>query len=184
MKGVVDFLFEARMLKKTPRSGYAFLGAGGENVAEHSFLTAFIGMVICRLIPGVDREKLITMCLIHDLCESRTGDMNHVQKRYVKVDESAAVSDATGNLSFGECVAEVIEEFNHADTLEAHLARDSDRLALMLDLKALSDIGYGQAQKWLGSVKKRIQTDIGKQLADQIFQTDSDSWWNKNNIDS
>ena len=40
---VVDFLNECGMLRKTPRTGYQFLGSGSENVAEHSFRTAVIG---------------------------------------------------------------------------------------------------------------------------------------------
>ena len=44
-----DFIFEAGMLRRTPRSGYQFLGSGRENVAEHSFLCALIGLVLAEL---------------------------------------------------------------------------------------------------------------------------------------
>ena len=40
---MTDFFHEAGMLRHTPRSGYAFLGSGAENVAEHSFRTAVMG---------------------------------------------------------------------------------------------------------------------------------------------
>jgi putative hydrolase of HD superfamily len=184
MKSIVDLMFEARMLKKIPRSGYPFLGAGDETVAEHSFLTAFIGLIITKLVQGIDREKVITMCLVHDIAEARTGDLNYLQKQYVRADEKAAISDATREIPFGQKLSSLIEEFNKADTLEAKLARDSDQLALMLDLKALSDVGYRHPEKWLCNVKNRILTEVGKQLADQILQTDDDSWWRKNYIDS
>jgi putative hydrolases of HD superfamily len=35
MKNIAHFLFELGMLKRTPRSGFQFLGSGTETVAEH-----------------------------------------------------------------------------------------------------------------------------------------------------
>ena len=40
MKNLANFLFEVGMLKRTPRTGFQFLGSGAESVAEHSFRTA------------------------------------------------------------------------------------------------------------------------------------------------
>ena len=42
MDRIVEFLFEVGMLKRTPRSGWQFLGSGSESVAEHAFRTAWI----------------------------------------------------------------------------------------------------------------------------------------------
>ncbi|MDO9081998.1 MAG: HD domain-containing protein, partial [Humidesulfovibrio sp.] len=49
MTRLADFLFECGMLRKTPRTGYQFLGTGSENVAEHSFSTAVIGFVLAQM---------------------------------------------------------------------------------------------------------------------------------------
>jgi putative hydrolase of HD superfamily len=35
MKRIADLLFEARILKEIPRSGFHFLGVGRESIAEH-----------------------------------------------------------------------------------------------------------------------------------------------------
>ena len=45
LKAIADFLFEVGMLKRTPRSGFQFLGTGHETVAEHSLRAAVIGYV-------------------------------------------------------------------------------------------------------------------------------------------
>ena len=87
MKDIANLLFEAAHLKRTPRSGFNFLGAGRESVAEHTFCTLFIAWVMARMEPGVDALRLISMCLVHDLPESRIGDINYVQKQYVTADE-------------------------------------------------------------------------------------------------
>jgi hypothetical protein len=34
--GIVDFLFEAGMLAKSPRSGFFFLGSGNQSIAERT----------------------------------------------------------------------------------------------------------------------------------------------------
>jgi len=80
MKRIAEFLFEIGMLKRSPRTGYQFLGTGGESVADHSFRTAVIGYVLASMEPDADRSKVILMCLFHDFPEARTGDHNYVNK--------------------------------------------------------------------------------------------------------
>ncbi|MFC1516228.1 HD family hydrolase [Thermodesulfobacteriota bacterium] len=183
MEKIANLLFEAKMLKKIPRSGFHFLGAGKESVAEHSFSITFIAYVMSQMEPDIDSLKLITMCLVHDLPEAKTGDLNYVQKEYVTADESKAIKETTEDLAFGSSIADLIEEFNEGRTIEAKLARDADHLALILDLKALSDIGYHPPKKWLPPVLKRLETTPGKALAECIMKTEWDSWWIKKFID-
>src|SRR5512142_1866757 len=102
MKNIANFLFEAGMLKRTPRSGYQFLGSGAESVAEHIFRTTYIGYALGRLAKGVDVDRMIKMCLFHDLPEARTGDLNYVNKKYVESNERKAVDDLARTLSFGD----------------------------------------------------------------------------------
>ena len=179
IKDVADFLFEARLLKKIPRSGFQFLGDGKESVAEHSFLTALIAYVFSQLDPEVNAEKLISLCLVHDLTESRIGDLNYVQKMYVTADESRAVSHMTRRLPFGDHLSSLITEFKHKKTKEAQLAHDADQLALILELKNLADLGKTHANKWIAHVIQRLTTSLGKYLADAILNSQQNSWWLK-----
>lgn len=184
MKNIANLLFEVRKLKDIPRSGYQFLEAGKESVAEHSFMTVFIAYVMARINPDLDSHKLITMCLVHDLPEARIGDLNYVQKKYVSVNEELAVKDTTSQLPFGPQIADLITEFNAGESLEAKHAKDADQLAFILDLKALIDVGCQPAKKWLIHVTDRLETTIGKQLSENILQTNSDDWWLKNFADN
>ena len=142
MHPIGNLLFEARMLKDIPRSGYAFLGAGDESVAEHSFITTFIGFIMAQMVPDADGRRLVYMCLVHDLPESRIGDLNYVQKKYVTANENRAIDDTGRDLPMGGALADLMAEFNARKTLESRLAHDADQLALILDLKNLKDIGY------------------------------------------
>jgi len=177
MKAIANLLFEARILKDIPRSGFHFLGSGGESVAEHSFIATFIGYVLSQIVPEANALKLLHMCLVHDLTEARTGDLNYVQKKYVSVNESRAIADLIKNLPFGKAMAGLIEEFNAAETLEAQLAHDADQLALILELKSLHDAGNNGPEAWLPHVVSRLRTSVGQSLAKQILNTGSDEWW-------
>lgn len=180
MKGIARLLFEARMLKEIPRSGYAFLGAGGESVAEHTFVTSFIACVMSRLEPDVDALRLITMCLVHDLAEARTGDLNTVQKKYVNADEQRALSDAEKATDLDPFMSDLLREFRDGETPEARLANDADQLSFIIDLKALAEVGYGPPRKWLPAVVERLKTETGKAICADLMETDWDSWWREN----
>jgi len=177
MPRVVDLLFEALMLSRIPRSGYAFLGAGKESVAEHSFSTAFIALVLSKLEPEADAERLMAMCLVHDLPEARIGDLNYVQKQYLAADESRAMAHAVEGLPFGGDLEALLTEFNAGRSIEAQLARDADQLSLALNLKSLQDVGHTSPDKWMPHVQARLKTAAGKAVMASILNRDRDSWW-------
>ena len=177
MKRAIEFLFEVGMLKKTPRTGYQFLGSGGESVADHSFRAAVIGYVLASHEPDADRNKVILMCLFHDFPEARTGDHNYVNKKYVKMDEKKAVRDQVQGLSFGDEIMSLFREFNAGNTLEARLSRDADQLDLILELKEQLDLGNPRSNDWLSFAVKRLSTHIAKEMAEKILTTDSTDWW-------
>ena len=183
MKNIANLLFEARILKEIPRSGYHFLGTGKESIAEHSFIITFIAWVMSKIEPDVDALRLISMCIVHDLCEARTGDLNAVQKQYVKADEKKALNDLTKHLSFGLSIVKLVDEFNECETQEARLAYDADQLAFIVDLKAKADLGITSPVKWLPYVINRLKTDVGKKIAEDISHTEWDEWWLKNFVD-
>jgi putative hydrolases of HD superfamily len=177
MKAWVNFLFEVGMLKKTPRSGFQFLGSGKESVAEHSFRTAIIGYTLSLREPGADSMKILLMCLFHDLQEARTGDQNYMNKRYVHVEEEEATRDLARDLPFGDTILSLAREFLDNHSLEACISRDADQLDLILALKEQLDLGNSYARDWLHYALQRLRTEGAKELAQEIMQTDSAEWW-------
>ncbi len=183
MENIVNFLFEVGMLKKTPRTGFQFLGSGCESVAEHVLRTIFIGYAMCRLVPEADESKVIKMCLFHDLPEARTGDMNYMNKKYVTVDEAKAIRELTEPLFFGEDIKTVLDEFNGKRTLESRLAHDADQLALIFQLKEYGDLGNKYSREWIHFAVQRLSTETAHRMADTIMETDSSQWWFKDKSD-
>jgi len=174
---VTHFLFEVGMLKRTPRSGLQFLGSGDDSVAEHILRTAYIAFALGRMEPNVDRSRLLLLALLHDLPEARTGDLNYENKKYVQVDEEAAVRDLARTLPFGSELQELLEEFGAHNSLEARLANDCDQLELLLVLKEEKDRGNPQADEWIPFTLKRLQEPISQELARRILDTHSSDWW-------
>jgi len=177
MKDLVNFLFEVGMLKRTPRTGYQFLGSGEESVAEHSFRMALIGYLLSQQEPGADAMKTTLMCLYHDLHEARTGDHNYVNKRYVQIDEEQAVEDLAKGLPIRDEIVSLTREFTESKSLEARISRDADQLDLILSLKEQQDLGNAYAREWLHYAVKRLQTESARKMAQEILETDSTEWW-------
>jgi putative hydrolase of HD superfamily len=178
MQPIVKLLHEIGMLAHIPRSGFAFLGSGSQSVAEHSFRVALIAHALARLVrEPLDHSKLIMMCLIHDLPEARTGDLNYVQKRYVQANVEKAIQDIEEGSSLGPEVAVWLKEYEKGETLEAQLAHDADQLELLLVLKQEAERGNAHAQEWFINAQKRLKTPIAFQLSETIWQAPTNEWW-------
>lgn len=174
---IVDFLFEVGILAKTPRSGFFFLGSGQQSVAEHTNRVCYIGYVLAALRKDVDTGKVILMCLLHDVPETRTSDLNYVHQKYAQANPDLVVKELAETLPFGGEIEEVIEEYEERKTSESILAKDADNLEFILSLKEQSDIGNTRADTWLPSAVKRLKTPEAKRLVKKILKTDSDRWW-------
>lgn len=177
MKRVADFLFEAGMLKKTPRTGWQFLGSGAESVAEHAFRSAVIAYSLASMDPEADAARVMKMAVFHDMPEARTGDLNYMNQKYVSVDEAKAVDDMTSGLSFGGELTGLLNEFREQKTREAILVRDADNLEMILQLKEHLDVGNRNAAEWIPFSVARLKTENAKKLAEAILEGDSSAWW-------
>ena len=179
MKHIAEFMMEACFLKHLPRSGYQYLGTGRESVAEHVYAVTMFAFVLAQLTPEADMQRLMTMCLLHDLPETRVGDLNYVQKHYIDADEEKALDDTLQNVPFRKEILAALEEYNAGETLESKLAHDADQLALIIDLKYLKHLGHQPPDTWLPHVEERLKTEVAIQMAKAILSEPWDGWWRK-----
>jgi putative hydrolase of HD superfamily len=176
LERLADFLYEAGMLRRIQRSGYAFLGTGAENVAEHSYRAAVIGYVLARL-AGADAARVTLLCLFHDLHEARTGDFNYVNHRYNECRAREALEDALEGTGLSHEVLGFFDEFESARNPEAELAHDADQLDLLCNLAAELSKGNAFASEWIENALKRLRTAPARELAEQILRADPNRWW-------
>lgn len=177
LRPIANFLFEVGMLRRTPRSGLQFLGSGTDSVAEHILRVSYLAFVMGRIVPQVDSQRLLLMCMLHDLPEARTGDLNYENKKYVTVDEPKAIRDLAAPLPFGAEIVALLTELEAGATLEARLAHDCDQLELLLVLKEEQDRGNPQTADWIQVALQRLREPIARELAQEILRTHSADWW-------
>ena len=78
-RDLLSILSVAEKLKCTTRHCDTSTGRR-ESVAEHSWRLALMAMLVADEFPDDDMDKVIRMCLIHDLGESFTGDIPAFEK--------------------------------------------------------------------------------------------------------
>jgi putative hydrolase of HD superfamily len=177
LKHIANFLFEAGILQKTPRSGFYFLGSGSQSVAEHLNRVGYIGFALAKMHGGADVAKVLEMCMFHDFMESRISDLGHLHQKYTDRHEDKALHDLAATLPFGEDIKTIVEEYEKRETIESVITKDADNLELLLSVKEQVDVGNERALSWVPSCVKRLKTDEAKQLAKIILETPSDDWW-------
>ena len=78
-RALLDALHVAERLKDTPRHCYTS-GGRRESVAEHSWRITLMAYLVKDEFPEADMDKVIRMCIIHDLGECFTGDIPTFRK--------------------------------------------------------------------------------------------------------
>lgn len=171
----VDFFFEVGTLQNMQRMHSQVLRLADETIAEHSFRTAIIAMVLAEL-EGADKDKAMKMGLFHDLAEARMGDANFVHKFYIKQEEKKAYSEQLQDIPGGEEITQLLDEFNEKKTKEAMVAKDADRLdQILLQREYLQDKPY-DFDLWHNNIAKDLQTDSAREIASKIKERNPLQW--------
>jgi putative hydrolase of HD superfamily len=148
---LLPLLMQANQLKRIPRMGWRLRGVGAadtESVAEHTYGMAITALLLADYIEQpLDRGRLLTICLIHDLAETVTLDLVPAAIRYFapvrkRQAEEAALSDLLAAMPSGEQVLALWREFEDGASLEGRLARDADKLELLIQAAAFEQAGW------------------------------------------
>ncbi|MBQ5361818.1 MAG: HD domain-containing protein [Clostridia bacterium] len=78
-KDLIGFLGVVEKLKCNTRHSWTSSGRH-ESVAEHSWRLALFAMLCADEYPDLDMNKVVRMCIIHDLGEAITGDVPSFEK--------------------------------------------------------------------------------------------------------
>lgn len=95
-RALLDALHIAERLKDATRHCYTS-GGRHESVGEHSWRAALMAFFLRDEFPEADMDKVVRMCLIHDLGEAFTGDI----PSFVKT----AADEATEDRLLGDWVS-------------------------------------------------------------------------------
>ena len=135
----LQLLLDAHRLKRTLRTGWVMRGvADAESVADHSFGVAFISMILAELVDRpLDKAKLLTIALLHDLPESVIGDLPTPAAAYFPAGakrkaEVEVLSELLRRLPCAEQWHAWWQEFEEGTSIEGQIVRDADRLDMLI----------------------------------------------------
>ncbi|GAB3488877.1 HD domain-containing protein [Nocardiopsis coralliicola] len=173
-------LFEAGTLKVQRRTGWWMGGVRDpESVAEHSWRTSLIASVVASM-EGADPARTALLAVWHDTGETRSGDVNHLAKKYaaVEADPRDIVEDQTEGAAdaVAELARSVIGEYEDQESAEARCAKDADKIECMLQGIEYRAQGYASAQRWIDNSRARVKTASGQALADALLEQEPVDW--------
>jgi len=189
IKKLVAFFFEVGNLRKVIRAHQQPLLSFdlSDTIASHTFRVALIGYFLAKELK-TDADKVMKMCFLHDLEETRSSDHNWVHKRYVKVFEDEIRRDQLKTLSRSQELINLSKEYQERKTLEAKIAKDADLLDEIFLLKEYAWQGNKEAADWLrgkrqkGATKKSTHekmmfTKLAKEIAKEAKRQNPSFWW-------
>lgn len=130
----LDILHVAERLKDTPRHCTTSQGRI-ESVAEHSWRISLMAFLLRHEFPDLNMDKVVDMCLIHDLGECFTGDI----PTFMKTDTDRKTEDTLLNQWVASLPADVSEnlrvlysEMEEQQSPEARLYKALDKLEALI----------------------------------------------------
>ncbi len=170
---MISLLLELQRLKRLDRTGWVLRGLapGAESVAAHSYGVAFTAMLLADEIRArgvvVDVERMLRLALLHDLAETRTGDMPRTAAQYYSPKarrdaERGAFDDVVQTLGAprAERYRELHEDYERRESLEARLVKAADIVDLMAQALHFERAGArGLDEFWEGAGERDFGLD-------------------------
>ena len=178
----LEILHVAERLKDTPRH-CTTTKRRPESVADHSWRVSLMAMLLRQEFPDVNIDRVVDMCLIHDLGECFTGDI----PTFVKTDLDRSTEDSLlqqwvtalpGGIS--KYLSKLYAEMDQQITVEAKLYKALDKLEALIQhnespLDTWSENEYSLNQTyafdtvafsdWLTDLRKTILSDTLEKIS-------------------
>lgn len=180
MKRNINFLYEIGTLKRVERAWQQIITSKVSNVAEHIFRVVMIAWIIAKE-EKADVNKVLKIALIHDMAESRTGDIAFMHRDYVKRNEDLAEEHIFKETSLQKDAKELLLEYSKRESLEAKIVKDADNIDVDLELKELAQVkdttAIRMAKEHRPVVRsKKLYTKTAKKMWDEIQKIDPNDW--------
>lgn len=171
----------ASNLKDNTRHSWSPTGRQ-ESVAEHSWRLTLMAFFTKDEFPDIDNNKVIKMCLIHDMGEAFTGDIPSFYKTENDENkEEEFLFKWVNNLpspykeEITELYNEMIEQntkeskvYKALDKLEASIAHNEAPINTWLDIEYKLNPVYGYDECQFDPYLKKLQNQIKKVALDKI----------------
>ena len=172
---LINFMSIAEKLKCNTRHSWTSTNRH-ESVAEHSWRLSLMAYFIQDEFPEADINKVILMCIFHDLGEAITGDIPAFNK--TKTDEEIEDKEITQLINtlpvgYREKLLALFQEMNELQTLEARIYKALDKMETLvqhneadistwLPLEYKLNLEYGEEAVSFSSYMKELRNEICK----------------------
>ncbi len=174
----LELCLDAHRLKYTPRTGWVMRGVvDAESVADHSFGVAFISLILGEMASQpLDKAKLLTIALLHDLQESSIGDIpspaiRHLSPSAKHEAEKAALDELLGQLPWSEHWLSWWQEFERGDSIEGQIVRDADQLDMLIQAYIYEQATGNRylAEFWPSAEEKQFNFPTAQAIYEQLI---------------
>lgn len=184
LRNLLDFMSIAEKLKCNTRHSWTSNGRH-ESVAEHTYRLCVFVWLVRDEFPELDMNRVMKLCLFHDLGEAVTGDVPCFEKKDCDREaEGKGVREIAGVLpeSYGEELLQFFQELEENRTPEARLVHALDKLEALiqhneapidtwLPLEYELQMTYGQEEAmvfpYIQRLRKMVEQDSRKKIAEQ-----------------
>lgn len=178
--GDINFLYEMGNIRLIDRMWRRFHFQNSANVAEHHFRVFWIAMVIAaHEATDADTGKIAKLCLLHDITESRVGEVDYISRQYVDRKEELAINDMLGDTAIKNEYLELWHEYEERKSIESKIVKDADTLDVDFEL-AEQEAGGSSLKRFKKNTRaqahKKLYTETAKVMAEQITEVSPHEW--------
>lgn len=180
---VIKFLNLAEQLKCNTRHCETSSGRK-ESVAEHSFRLVLFAWLLKDDFPDLDMEKVMHMCLLHDMGEAVTGDIPCFEKsEEARMIEGAEIRNIAEMLEGGrkqefldlhremeENLTEEARLFHVLDKMEAVIQHNESDLSTWLPLEYELQMKYGVEEAREFAVTSKLRDLVLEESRKKIME--------------
>lgn len=136
LSGRLAFIQAAERLKSVLRSAHASNGRQ-ESTAEHTWRLCLLAMTLQDLLGPLDFERVLKLCVIHDLGEALRGDVPAVaqqEETSKSIDERNDLVELTSPLPT-TLQAELLslwDDYEHGQSLEGRVVKALDKIETII----------------------------------------------------
>lgn len=186
-KTYLDILHTAEILKNQTRHSYTSAGRH-ESVAEHSWRLTLMAYFLKDEFPEADINKVIAMCMFHDVGEIFTGDIPTFLKN--NTDEQVEEDQVQIWLRtlpdpYQEELTALFAEMKELKTAEAKLYKALDKMEAViqhneadistwLPLEYDLQLNYGEKEVQCSDFTRRLKKAVDEETRNKIIESNTD----------
>ena len=144
LDNLIEYILKLKNIKRAGWISKAKI-LRAESVADHSYALTALSMVFSDFL-GLDTEKIIKMCIIHDLAESIIGDYMpdeiSIGEKQIKEDDAMKIVISSFPDKIAGLYSNIWKEYCLNQTKEARLVKQLDKVEMFLQANQYLKNGY------------------------------------------